>query len=64
LFLLLIYTESDANKKFIGSGETLRLPSVSTEDAGIYECIAENPINNLAINKVFTITVNGKELNF
>ncbi len=59
--LFVTYLESDAKKEFIGSGETLRMTSVTTEDAGTYECYAENPINNLGINKVFTITVNGKK---
>ncbi len=59
--LFVTYLESNAKKEFIGSGETLRMTSVTIEDAGTYECYAENPINNLAINKVFTITVNGKK---
>jgi hypothetical protein len=59
--LFVTYLESDAKKEFIGSGETLSMTSVTIEDAGTYECYAENPINNLAINKVFTITVNGKK---
>ncbi|XP_027206276.2 uncharacterized protein LOC113799780 [Dermatophagoides pteronyssinus] len=48
----------DARREQISSGEQLHLTDIRIEDAGIYECMAENPHNRLTISHQFTITVN------
>lgn len=42
---------------------TFRIPVVSEEDAGDYECIADNGIVP-SISSNFTITINGMHFNF
>lgn len=50
----------DTRRKSIFTGEQLHIANVRLEDAGIYECVAQNPHNGLAISHTFTITVNGR----
>ncbi|OTF71828.1 hypothetical protein BLA29_013390 [Euroglyphus maynei] len=51
--------KKDARREQISSGEQLHLTDIRIEDAGLYECVAENPHNHLTISHQFTITVNG-----
>lgn len=50
----------DTRRKSIFTGEQLHLTNVRLEDAGVYECVAQNPHNGLAISHTFTLTVNGR----
>ncbi|RWS07157.1 cell adhesion molecule-like protein 7 [Dinothrombium tinctorium] len=52
------YAKSETqSKRYIESGEKLRLVNVRLEDAGVYECVAENPLNGLIVSKTFQIKV-------
>lgn len=51
-------------KKFIGTGERVQLHDLRTQDAGLYECVATNPINQLKTNHIFRLAVKGEKLSY
>ena len=46
-------------RRFISSGNILRIPNIESESDGVYECVADNGIEK-ALKKTFKISVYGK----